>query len=80
MHSLFLPEFRVKQDAIPGQKVKIFLHQRRQPKEFLEDLNPSEEFVLWDYIADPENYDYEFLDFNGDQTAENQSSLRARNI
>ena len=77
IHSLFLPEFRVKQDAIPGQKVAIFFTPEKTTKDFLEELNPSEEFILWDYIADPENYDYEFLDFNGDQTPENKSSMRA---
>ena len=42
IHSLFLPEFRVKQDAIPGQKVAIFFTPEKTTKDFLEELNPSE--------------------------------------
>ena len=168
IHSFFLPEFRVKQDAIPGQKVSIFFTPTKTTKEFLDEmpsnsnefkcysklefdisniddlllltnntldifndipnyieeyykleqtdgvdsafakiismieekldiiekdgqnfahnsnfitkesceekghiwkpLNPS--FSLWDWIADPENLDYDFLDFNGNGKAE----------
>ena len=76
IHSFFLPEFRVKQDAIPGQRVAIFFTPEKTTKEFLEELNPKEEFVLWDWIADPENYNYEFLDFNQDGSSINFSSQR----
>lgn len=76
IHSLFLPEFRVKQDAIPGQKVAIFFTPEKTTKDFFEELNSNENFVLWDWIADPENYDYDFLDFNNDGTAENFSGQR----
>jgi len=76
IHSLFLPEFRVKQDAIPGQKVAIFFTPEKTTEDFFEELNESEDFVLWDWISDPENYDYEFLDFNKDGTAENFSAQR----
>lgn len=80
IHSFFLPEFRVKQDAIPGQRVAIFFTPEKTTKEFLEGLNPEEEFVLWDWIADPENYDYEFLDFNQDGSSINFSSQRGEMI
>jgi len=76
IHSLFLPEFRVKQDAIPGQKVAIFFTPNKTTKDFLEEFNPKEEFVLWDYIPDPENYDYNYLDFNKDGSPSNFSSQR----
>ncbi len=76
IHSLFLPEFRVKQDAIPGQKVAIFFTPNKTTKDFLEEFNPKEEFVLWDYIPDPENYDYNYLDFNKDGGPSNFSSQR----
>jgi len=78
IHSFFLPEFRVKQDAIPGQRAAIFFTPEITTEEFLEGLNPeAEEFSLWDWIADPENYDYEFLDFNQDGNPANFSSQRA---
>ena len=80
IHSFFLPEFRVKQDAIPGQRVAIFFTPEQTTKEFLEGLNPEEEFVLWDWISDPENYDYEFLDFNQDGSSINFSSQRGEMI
>ena len=81
IHSFFLPEFRVKQDAIPGQRVAIFFTPKSTSKEFLEGLNPqAEEFSLWDWIADPENYDYDFLDFNQDGKAENLASQRAEKL
>jgi len=77
IHSFFLPEFRVKQDAIPGQRVAIFFTPEITTKEFLENLNPeAEQFSLWDWIADPENYDYDFLDFNKDGSPINFSSQR----
>ena len=77
IHSFFLPEFRVKQDAIPGQRAAIFFTPKTTSKDFLEGLNPeAEEFSLWDWIADPENYDYDFLDFNEDGSAINFSSQR----
>ena len=74
--SFFLPEFRVKQDAIPGQRVAIFFTPEITTKEFLEGLGSGEEFSLWDWIADPENYDYDFLDFNQDGGSINFSSQR----
>ena len=81
IHSFFLPEFRVKQDAIPGQRAAIFFTPQTTSKEFLEGLNPeAEEFLLWDWIADPENYDYDFLDFNEDGSAINFSSQRAEKL
>ena len=76
IHSFYLPEFRVKQDAIPGQRVAIFFTPEKTTKDFLEELNSNEDFVLWDWIADPENYDYEFLDFNQDGNSVNFSSQR----
>ena len=76
IHSLFLPEFRVKQDAIPGQRVAIFFTPEITTKEFLEGLGSGEEFSLWDWIADPENYDYDYLDFNQDGSSVNYSSQR----
>jgi len=77
IHSFFLPEFRVKQDAIPGQKVTIFFTPTKTTKEFLENFSDSDEiFNLWDWIADPENYDYESLDFNKNGNAINFSSQR----
>ena len=72
----YLPEFRVKQDAIPGQRVAIFFTPEKTTKDFLEELNSNEDFILWDWIADPENYDYEFLDFNQDGNSINFSSQR----
>ena len=79
IHSFFLPEFRVKQDAIPGQKVSIFFTPKKTTKEFLENFDDSKDqkFNLWDWIADPENYDYDYLDFNGDETSGNFASQRA---
>ena len=76
IHSFFLPEFRVKQDAIPGQRVAIFFTPEKTTKDFLEALNSKEEFVLWDWISDPENYDYDYLDFNQDGSSTNFSSER----
>ena len=83
IHSLFLPEFRVKQDAIPGQKVAIFFTPEKTTEDFLEELNPSKDFVLWDWIKDPENDDFDydlergdFLDFNGDKTIDNNAAQR----
>ena len=77
IHSFYLPEFRVKQDAIPGQRVAIFFKPEITTKEFLEGLNPSaEQFSVWDWIGDPENYDYEYLDFNNDGSSINYSSQR----
>ena len=76
IHSFYLPEFRVKQDAIPGQRVAIFFTPEITTKEFLEGLGNSEEFSLWDWISDPENYDYEYLDFNNDGSSINLSSQR----
>ena len=73
IHSFFLPEFRVKQDAIPGQKVSIFFTPTKTTKEFLDEMptiNNQTSFSLWDWIADPENLDYDFLDFNGNGKAE----------
>ena len=64
IHSFFLPEFRVKQDAIPGQKVAIFFTPQMTTKEFLENFNNNDEtFNLWEWIADPENLDWSTLDF-----------------
>ena len=63
-------------DAIPGQRVSIFFTPEKTTKEFLEELNPKEEFVVWDWIAAQENYDYEFLDFNQDGSSTNFSSER----
>ena len=79
IHSFFLPEFRVKQDAIPGQKVSIFFTPKKTTKEFLEDFDSSkgQEFNIWDWIADPENYDYDYLDFNQDGSSGNFASQRA---
>ena len=37
IHSFFLPEFRVKQDAIPGQRVAIFYTPEITTKDFLEN-------------------------------------------
>ena len=76
IHSFYLPEFRVKQDAIPGQRVAIFFTPEITTKEFLEGMNSSEEFSLWDWIGDPENYDYEYLDFNNDGSSINFSAQR----
>jgi cytochrome c oxidase subunit 2 len=81
IHSFFLPEFRVKQDAIPGQRVAIFFTPEKTTKDFLEGLNPSaEDFSLWDWIADPENYDYDYLDYNNDGTSMNFSGERGIKI
>ena len=80
IHSFYLPEFRVKQDAIPGQRVAIFFTPEKTTKDFLEGLNPNEDFVLWDWISDPENYDYDFLDFNQDGNSINFSSQRGELI
>ena len=156
IHSFYLPEFRVKQDAIPGQRVAIFFKPEITTKEFLENnalefhssftetntttgcfemfdieqtiidsddqlnfklsdnihlykienqnytlntnyknklscednvgfkwMTHSEKvkpdiklFSLWDWISDPENYDYEYLDFNNDGSSINYSSQR----
>ena len=76
IHSFFLPEFRVKQDAIPGQRVAIFFTPEITTQEFLEGLGSGEKFSLWDWIADPENYDYDYLDFNQDGSSINFSSQR----
>ena len=76
IHSFFLPEFRVKQDAIPGQRVAIFFTPETTTQEFLEGLGSGEKFSLWDWIADPENYDYDYLDFNQDGSPINFSSQR----
>ena len=76
IHSFFLPEFRVKQDAIPGQRVAIFFTPEITTKDFLESLGSGKEFSLWDWIADPENYDYDYLDFNQDGTSANFSTQR----
>ena len=76
IHSFFLPEFRVKQDAIPGQRVAIFFTPEITTQDFLEGLGSGEKFSLWDWIADPENYDYNYLDFNQDGSSLNFSSQR----
>ena len=76
IHSFFLPEFRVKQDAIPGQRVAIFFTPEITTQEFLEGLGSNEKFSLWDWIADPENYDYDYLDFNQDGSSINFSAQR----
>ena len=83
IHSFFLPEFRVKQDAIPGQKVAIFFTPKKTTKEFLEEFDKSKNatFSLWDWIKDQEYWDddleeYVILDYNGDGTSENNSGER----
>ena len=41
IHSIFFPEFRVKQDAIPGQRVAIFFTPKKTTKDFLEEFDAS---------------------------------------
>ncbi len=88
IHSFFLPEFRVKQDAIPGQRVAIFFTPEITTEEFLEDLS-GKDFSFWDWVPDPsavvydeemEEYNTITLDFNNDGTSDNFSKLRGELI
>jgi cytochrome c oxidase subunit 2 len=39
IHSFFLPEFRVKQDAVPGMSIPVWFEASMTSKEFIESLN-----------------------------------------
>ena len=89
IHSFFLPEFRVKQDAIPGQRVAIFFTPEKTTKAFLEGLGSGEEFSLWDWLPDPQVivYDEEvddyvdlYLDFNNDGSLDNYAMERGEKL
>ena len=88
IHSFYLPEFRVKQDAIPGQSVPIFFTPTITTAEFLEgyDQSSDEKFSIWEWIAEPKNNDKtKCLDFNHNGECysakkANSQGLRAEDI